>query len=234
MIFLSIILSWLMNPSQDCKLEVREAYSEMRKLSEPTSGFYIEYSVNAEDWDEVCRKEVTSIRKNGDKVKVYTSGVELYQDDETMVAINHVSKSVFLTKPVKKSVKQDQLSVFTSMLDSLFIHLQVLECETICQDNKKNLTYRKISFGLPEAMNGSYGIQKITYWLLENDSRIKRILLEYTDEAQMKSLDFDLLELNSSYNEIPFPKKAINQVLDKDGKLLSAYKQFEILDKRKG
>jgi len=235
MLLISLALLGLVDthPNQDCKAEVQLAYSQIRVLSEPAMAFSIEYAVNTEDWDELCQKEITSIRKKNNKIKVYTRGVELYQDDLSLVVINLADQSVFISNPVQTSVKKDQLTVLTTMLDSLFKYMEVQECETICVDNAKNLTHRKIAFSTSEPIRATYSIHKITYWLVENENRIKRIKLEYLPEAELKSLEFELLEINSTYKESPFQKNAKDQVLDKEGRLLPAYRHFELTDKRK-
>lgn len=228
----SILICIFFSQSVDCKIDVEKAYDHIRKIG-VSDALQMKYSVSMEEWDGGVTEELTSVVRKGQRVKMSTKDLEVFQDAEAMVAINREARSIFITKPQAANIRQDQFKAFTQAFDSLLNHVEMQSCELVCIDQKLNVNHRKVSFGLDQKWTGLTGIRKIVYWLTDGDPRIIRIQMEYSTSSKLKSLDFNLLEANSEYAGGPFDNLAVSHVLDKNGNLLPAYKNYELMDKRK-
>lgn len=232
---INVLYIWLvlLVPQEDCKKEVANAYQQLKLLNSTPEGFRIQYKVTTTNWEDVAQSEETTIIKNGPRVKVSTTMVDIYQDAEAMVAINKSSKSVFIIHPVQQSVRMDQFKVFATVFDSLFLHFKVLSCETVREENGNTGNLRKITFGLDEKARTVGGMTSITYWLHENLASVKRIQIDYKPKTVVKRIDFMLLDLKLDYRTDPFDKSAISYALDNNGRLLNSLKDFQLIDRRK-
>jgi hypothetical protein len=218
----------------DCKEEARKAYDNLKEAyGTEQKNIAIKYSLGSANWKDERSEETISLFLKGNKSKVVSDKAIIFQDQYKMVGIDKLAKKILITKPSSEDFRAKQMKVFATAFDSLFQGLKVISCEQQCQDDRSKELLRKIQFALSsKASKAMGGIETITYWLEEKRPMIKKIEMNYKVGSSIKSIEFRLIELKLNYQENVFSGSAEEQVLA-HGKLVNAYKGFDLIDTRK-
>lgn len=226
------LCAWIL--PADCKAEVAKAYQQLKRAyGTEQKNLFLKYSIKTTKWNDEAAEESISLYLRGEKSKVVSSKVTLFQDKEMAVGIDRENKRILVSKPLAENWKANQLKSMTVMFDSLFHRLKVISCESSCQDDRSMLMLRKISFSIQGTDEDSAAPESVTYWLLEKSPEIKKIELQYGKESEVQSISFRMEEWKLDYKENLFAGSALSQIMTNENKLIAKYKDFELIDTRK-
>jgi hypothetical protein len=219
----------------DCQTlfkKVIEKTSEQRKMANE-KGFEMVSRIKITQENNQVFTDQMEVRLSGKKYHYKSKTLSMYQDEASLVTIQHDSKVVFITKAQPASFREKQFSQMLTVMDSLQRHMSFQSCSKEFGAVKKGEGYRKIVF-MPTAELKAAGIKQIAYWLHEPTTTVRKISISYAagNDYGLKEYELIVDELSYSYTANPFDGKATQKVLS-NNKLRSEFIGYELIDKRK-
>jgi hypothetical protein len=222
--------------SDDCRSLVRQSLDKMKRTSASTKGgVMMEYEVNVKTVENASYTDNIGVAIYGDKIRLASADIMLYQDSKTMVIVQKEANTIFIAQPNSRNFNRNQLDEFIKVNDSLFNSMIVKNCQL---DNAVkvagNVASKNIVFALPAKLQQSSGIHSVSYWLDEKNLLIKKVFIQYNsgNDQQLASIDFDFKKTNYDYVSQPFEGSALGAVMTSKNSLKPEYSGYTLIDKR--
>jgi hypothetical protein len=219
---------------EDCMAIFRKATDQVRsmRLLSKSSGFELRCRivVTPEEGGAVHeRMKVVSL--NG-KYQCSTGEYSLFQDEYTLVVVQHDQKSIFITKPLPEQLRQDQFTQMIKLQDSLQKRLMVKACVKEFGTVQAGEGYMKIVF-VPDKKIEGLGLKSITYWIALHQYEVRKIAIDYSPDSGYGIKRYEMIvdAMNAQSTSTPFKGKALAQALKND-KLRDEFKSYQLIDKR--
>jgi len=211
-----------------CTDILRAAYDEFRT---PTGeGYALSYIMKTTVVDGSVTAENIALKFYNGKSLVKTNSTTIYQDSETMVAIDHERKSIFITRAMDQNVLQQQFGQSTLLQDSLLDNSHHISCNNTA--NNKNEW--QITLSDQNKMITDLGLSSMTYWIDRKVSRINKISAVYLpDNSMMKSVEVSFGQVDKSYQEEVFAGAALKLVYTEEEHVRLAFSQYKIINNLK-
>lgn len=231
--FISVGATVMRVAAQDCSVLFRQAYEKMRALRMSGSeSMAVTYSVNVAARSGESHSERIEVKAHDKKSRIVSREITLYQDQHALVAIQHGSKSIFITKPIPEQMRQNQFNDLLKLQDTVFRHMTIKNCaaEKVSGFDRP---LSKVNFNLEKKLSERLGIKSVIYWMDAATIEVKKVRIDYAESNPMvRSLEYSIEEMDLSYRQAPFAGSAVSVVME-GGKLKEKYKNYAVTDKRK-
>jgi hypothetical protein len=169
----------------------------------------------------------------GNRYRLKTNQYSLYQDEKTMIVVQHDQKSIFMTKPLPEKQRQNQFAEMMRIQDSLQQQLQIKGCSREFGTIQPNTGFTKIIFASTKKLE-KMGYKSVAYWVHAETAEVKKISMDYLPGSTYKMKRYELVieKMNTSAAEEPFKGEAAAQVMNRKGQLKSEFSSYQVVDKR--
>jgi hypothetical protein len=210
------------------------ALQKLQELDKAHS-LLLEYAVTTEyrqgeQQQTATAQENILLQKNGGKSFVKGNDLKMYQDDKYQIAILQQQQMVLVSRTSPANTSLGQLHSIFNMRDSLMRASKVVGCTNL---KMGNIDVRKAEIELHQQLVSLSGINRIEVWSDLQSNSLKKLVLYFHAEQEIRRVVIELKQLSANaLSQEPFSGTALSKVLDKDGKLLAAYKNFTLKDLR--
>jgi hypothetical protein len=218
----------------DCKKILMEAYDKIsdpgntndikkQYLSYRTTNYYRVPGENKLRSNAVS----TQVSVQGQQVHVLNPEMEIVQDKKLTVTVLRNKKQIFISQvPTDVAISSNQLKAIRNhVLEKADVTgCQVLEGESL----------KLISMQLTEKSFESFPISSMKFWVSEKQKEVKKFEQIYKPGHNIERLlvEFTSPEKGATGENTKIFKNPADLVYDANGKLLLAYKGFEVIDTR--
>ncbi len=184
----------------------------------------VQYTVRAEDWEDVVSLSNVTVYKNAHHLHFFTEQFKVYQDTNEVLMIVPNQRVAFLTTTSKQVQNVKLSSLFYELQDVFFDSCKVLSCETTA-DSVRTLVLKA---GLLDV--AGLKIDKVSLSYDVAKKKVLSVKTEYVADYQLKSLGVVYKFIK------PEPSYVFNTCkryfLDAKGKRLAKYADYEFEDAR--
>jgi hypothetical protein len=231
-ISLASIIS-MQGAEEDCMVMFKQAYQKMIALYERkgNKGVSVIYKVEAITKDDKLNTDVVEMKIYNKKSKIVSQKIMIYQDEQTIVAIQPSGKSIFISRPLPESARQSQMENVFKLQDSLSQHLILKSCtkDVLKKGDKET---KKLTFQISPSKQEKFGITGLNYWINQKEVRVVKILIEYAASKPLKTSSYTIEHFDGDYKGPPFDGSAVSVVMTSNNKLKQEYKGYSVVDKR--
>lgn len=217
----------------DCKEQVRQAYGKITTTDQPKfgKGQLLEfrtttyYKLPGESKTK-SNVSTTRIANNGNQVLLSNDETELVKDKNLVVVVLKKQKQILISPAITPAAFTG--SQLTAVRDILLTEAELISCQAL-EGGKSQV----VSFQLPEKVQEQYHIRTMKFWLANQENQVRKIELKYTAGQTIEQHTVEFLKQENN-TTIPgkIYKKPTDLVFDAQGRVLPAYKEFQIVDTR--
>lgn len=203
-----------------------EEKNSIRNFNEIDKTYRLDYALKTIDWENQIINSHVRAYKNKDNMHFYSDQGVIYQDEKEIYMVLPIQKIVIVNTSPKDinhlKVKDDFYEFRKKFLDSA----EVVECKIIPQSPDIKVLELKIN-------NDLGGVLHLKSMIYKYDVKAQKILsidMFYNDKYKVK-------EMQITFNEVGLTDKykfnsARKYVVDRNGKLLAKYGDYELVDNR--
>jgi len=217
-----------------CLDDVKRVYTTWTKevSDKKENTIYLKYST------EITTGKAKELKKNKAIIEVIshksnsylsTTATEVFQDAKHTVSILSDKKTIVINGFAGENYKKEKLGQFEMFKDSVFYHLEVVECKTITVNSRE---YKEVKLKMNSYGAKLFKIKTITFLLNEKLNRVKDIKVNYVDGHRLGAMKVSILKQSLNYKTTRLAKVAVSKVLGSNGKLLSKYAGYRLIDNR--
>lgn len=221
--------------SQDCKKILLDYIRESKALyAKPDSVkvYFIEMTSEVVFSPETGKQSTSANTKmyfQGDKLYYQSPYISMYMDKENTFTVIHPQQTIVWNKG---KIEADKIKEMTAgaVQDSLFKYSTVASCKEVKDASGK---LRKEITLIPYKSSKLLStVQSVVYYYDQKEDRLQRSEIYYKgrsaklrESTTYKTIDYD-------YKKKNLFATALSEVLDSKGKLLPAWKGYELIDQR--
>lgn len=220
--------------AQDCNALFKQVTEKVKRerASASSNGFDMVTRILVTMEGGEVHTEKMDVKMSGHKYQYNSLATQMYQDEKTMVVVNTKENTVFISKPLPVSMRQNQFDQMMKLQDSLVNYFVIQSCEKEWGVVEKGTGYYKMVL-LPKPKVKNMGVNSIVYWVAVDKMEVRKISIYYGPENASGIKEYEMIidRIHNSLSQAPFPESAISMVME-GTKLRSAYAGYEVIDKR--
>jgi len=219
----------------DCMEQFKKIQDKTRLMRAQSgkAGFEMDCRIIVTTADGGVYKDRMTMGTRGDKYKYTSRQYALYQDNKTMVVIQHDRRMVYLSHSSPKSIREAEFADMLKLQDSLLRYMTLAGCEKEFGSVKSNEGYQKLRFIPGEKIKGA-GLKSVTYWIESATEEVRKMSIDYAQNGNYRIRNYVIIidKMNSSSTTAPFSGDAIAMAMDR-GRLKAEYGAYQLIDKRR-
>ena len=185
---------------------------------------YLNYSIEITDWENTKQKTKVRLYRQGKNVHLFSSQVEMVQDEKEVFLIIHQEKTVMKKDQQDFDLDMDVLDGFKTIQEHFLKSCEVEKCKAT--SNNENLLVLKNSKG------DSYGaelIDKIQYKYNPQSKIMIEVTTSYKSGYPYKQVKqrFQAIDGNADYQ---FGQSARAYFFEKNGKMRKRFSSYQFID----
>lgn len=213
---------------EECEKDIHKFYTKSG-LVNSDKGYYVKYGVQTIYKDKgISDKEIvfTMIYKN-DQIHVKSQLLDTYADTALVISVSPMSKRIVVGNCSKKEFAR-LVTNATQMSDSLLWNsYTVASCKPVL--NKKEYNTEVVL----KSKSTNAAVSQMVYWYTKESSALYKMRSKYNKSSAMEELTYTFYAVDYSYNSEMPTKNVYSLIFDAKGKVLPAYKGYEVIDQRK-
>jgi hypothetical protein len=214
--------------TEDCEQNVEKFYAR-KNLIDHNKGYYVKYGVQTVYKDKkISAREVlfTMIYKNN-QIHLLSDPISTYADTSYLISVSSLTKKIVIAENTKKEFDR-LMSNSLNQTDSL---IKRNFTTTSCTEVSGHKEYDHQLVLTANKSNSSVG--QITYLYKKESLALYKVTNTYAKSSPMNSLSYTFYKIDYDYKGSSMKTDSVyNLFFDSKGKLLTAYKNYEIIDQR--
>ena len=195
--------------------------------------FHFSYRTTYGLWDTIAGSDYVQEVEMTIAPKAYhykSSEMDLFQDEEQAIVVSHLNKMIFFQNSIQKEMAGRDHASKNAMRDSLFelVTQKVLHEYT----NQKGEKVMQLTMLLNDEAKRIFNAEKMVYHWHPEKQKLLRSEMYFRPNYKLRYQIVDFREEDFEAKK-RIRKKAIRQVMDSKGRLLEAYKDYQIIDNKR-
>jgi hypothetical protein len=227
---IAITLCSLGMHSQDNKACLKDVirFEETNNLRNDTAlerkNIFMSYGVKVTNWDNAATLSNVKVYKLGDNMHFFSEQANIYRDEKEVVIVMPTQKLLIINSTTKEMNSYHLNDDFFEMRKAFLDSCDVVKCEA---KGANMLLSLKVN---PKKVAANIKIADMTYEYNVEQKKILSVKINYMKDYKIKQLVMTYKDFSavSTYKFAPLRK----YVMDKHGKLLDRYRDYEVVDNR--
>lgn len=217
----------------DCRAAITQAYHELATAVAPTQRRVLHLRFQTATTFQAPNQKIEQramlggdLYIRGRRLYYKTPDLVVWQDDKVVCSVLQQQHIILLTR-IPNSGEASNLPAMMIVQDSLIKQAAVQLCR---QEQIGGQSQQHVRLGLPLRVARRTGLQTLDFYLATAPARLQRLVATYqpNHKAQQIALTFSKQEWLAAAPELT--GEARGRVLDKQGRLLPAYRGYQLLD----
>lgn len=236
LLIVSLVLSSTVVIAQEdnCLTQVKNVYSAWEKQVKASEGntVYLKYMTETVTGGDKKVKNTSTVEviSNKNNAAFLSADLKVYQDNKNTVSILSDKKIIVINQYVGDKYKEEKLGQIELLQDTIFSQLKTQECK---KEMIANVEYKKVLLKADVDATKNYKINTINFLINPKEKSIKEVVINYAKGHQLSTMKFRIIKQDLKYKATSIKKVALANVLDSNGKILSKYAGYKLMDNRK-
>jgi len=215
--------------AQECLKKIKEYTLQKNSLNLPSGKdyYYLKNKIQISFWEKTEMPDIVEniemIVGNG-QLHYIADDIEMHQDKNDLLLIAHNAKSIIRTYPRSESTNSKEVKEKMQFLDKAFFDM--IDKLLIAEYNNQGDNIQLLEMQMNKKAQSVYSVNKVLCHYNTNKNNILKTELFYVEDYQYKKMTIWYYDENYDY-KANLKNKVIYYALDKRGKLLSQYQNYE-------
>jgi hypothetical protein len=222
--------------NSSCIQSLRDIYKKMNSIPETTDGktiYYMNFNIKTTLRKQSLEPSLSDVElmvgKN--QMRYLSREMVIYEDEKNSFTVIPSRETIYWGDSNIGHNKNQREKRMTILQDTLFDLCSLEECRNVNQS--KEGYDRIIVLKASSEAQKLFGMNKLTFFVNSITDQIKKISIEYPDNNQVSSVEMTYNSINYNYQKNNFSRPVKSFFMDDKQELLSAYKQYQLIDNRK-
>lgn len=171
------------------------------------------------------QSQASEMMANKNESIYLSSLINVYQNREISVTINHQGKGILIGDGVSKEARLSQMNMIQ---DTIMTYFTNTSCRKIVT---KGVAKMEITATINPKGQQLFKVVEIIFVINITSQRFDRITLNYTDGQMLESMTMIYKEINENYTTTQLSLSPLSRVFDENG-VLSKYSNYRLTDVR--
>lgn len=228
LMFLSSLSFSQSDKAKECLKKIKEYTVQKNSMDLPADDeyYYLKNKVQISFWEDLDMPDLTEnveIIAGNKQLHYITDDIEMHQDNNDLILIVNKTKSIIRTYPRtdfnNKGVKEKM-----QLIDNAFFNM--IENMTYEEYLSQDKTIQKLDLKMNKKAQDIYNVKNVICHYDSGKQKLAKVELFYNKNYQYKKMTIWYFDENYDY-KASLKNKAIYYALDKKGRLLSKFNDYE-------